>query len=111
MLVCWGVALRRDLLLPIAAKVGKSARRNLRFLHFRARCSLCGIVAAYHTPAGEFLFRFAKRIVSASAPLPLMHITNNLFGSTVEKVSGSGARGTDDASCATIMNTFCERVV
>ena len=29
-------ALRGDLLLPIAAKVGKSARRNLRFLHSRA---------------------------------------------------------------------------
>ena len=29
-------ALRRDLLLPIAAKVGKSARRNLRFLHLPA---------------------------------------------------------------------------
>ena len=29
-------ALRGDLLLPIAAKVGKSARRNLRFLHLRA---------------------------------------------------------------------------
>ena len=29
-------ALRSDLLLPIAAKVGKSARRNLRFLHLPA---------------------------------------------------------------------------
>ena len=33
-------ALRGDLLLPIAAKVGKNARRNLRFLHFWTRYGL-----------------------------------------------------------------------
>ena len=76
-------ALRSDLLLPIAAKVGKNARRNLRFLHFRARYTLYGIVIAYHTFTQDFLFRLVKRIVSAPAPLPLMPTPNNASGSTV----------------------------
>ena len=41
--------LRRDLLLPIAAKVGKNARRNLRFLHLRARYTLYKYVRFYRT--------------------------------------------------------------
>ena len=53
------------------AKVGKSARRNLRFLHFRARYILCELVIAYHTFTGDSFFRFDKRIASAPAPLPL----------------------------------------
>ena len=85
-------ALRGDLLLPIAAKVGKSARRNLRFLHFRARYILCGLVIAYHTFTQGFLLRLDKRIVSAPAPLPLMPTPNSAFGSIVEFMSGSGAR-------------------
>ena len=50
------------------------------------------IVSAYHTFTQDFLFRFVKRIVSASAPLPLIPAPNNAFSSTVENVSGSGAR-------------------
>ena len=42
-------ALRGDLLLPIAAKVGKNARRNLRFLHLRARYTLYKYVRFYRT--------------------------------------------------------------
>ena len=53
-------ALRGDLLLPIAAKVGKSARSNLRFLHFRACYNVYVIVNAYRTITGVFLFRFVK---------------------------------------------------
>ena len=64
-------ALRRDLLLPIAAKVGKNARRNLRFLHLWARYTLCEFVSFYHTFTQAFLFRIVKRIISAPAPLPL----------------------------------------
>ena len=36
---------------------------------------------------------------------------NNASVSTVENVSGSGARGTDDASYVTTTTVFCERVV
>ena len=35
-------ALRRDLLLPTVAKVGKSTGRNLRFLHLPARYAAYG---------------------------------------------------------------------
>ena len=101
---------RRDLLLPIAAKVGKSARRNLRFLHLRARYRAYRFVTACHTFTQNFLFRFVKRIAFAPAPLPLMPTPNNAFGSTVENVSGSGARGADDSSYVTISTVFCERV-
>ena len=85
-------ALRRDLLLSTVTKVGKSTGRNLRFLHFRARYGAYRIVSTYHTFTQDFLFRFVKRIVSASAPLPLISAPNSAFGSTVENVSGSGAR-------------------
>ena len=92
------------------AKVGKSARRNLRFLHFRARYTLYGIVGACRTFTQDFLFRFDKRTVSAPAPLPLTSTPKNTVGSTVRRrdaliappynalfstvdiVSGSGAR-------------------
>ena len=57
--------------MPIAAKVGKSAGRNLRFLHFRARYSVYEIVIVYRTITGDFLFLIRQRIVFASAPLPL----------------------------------------
>ena len=97
--------------MPIAAKVGKSARRNLRFLHFRARYTLYGIVGACRTFTQDFLFRFDKRIVSAPAPLPLMPTPNNASVSTVENVSGSGAKGTDDASYVTTTTVYCEHVV
>ena len=85
-------AFERDLLLPIAAKVGKNARRNLRFLHFRARYGAYRSKGAYHAFAGKFPFRFVKRIVSASAPLPLMPASDNALVSTVENVSGSGTK-------------------
>ena len=51
------------------AKVGKSARRNLRFLHFRARYTLYGIVGACRTFTQDFLFRFDKkdRLCSSAA--------------------------------------------
>ena len=89
----WGnFALRRDLLLSTVTKVGKSTGRNLRFLHFRARYGAYRIVSTYHTFTQDFLFRFVKRIVSASAPLPLIPATNSAFGSTVDNVSGNGAR-------------------
>ena len=39
-----------------------------------------------------------------------MPTPNNAFGSTVENVSGSGARGADDSSYVTISTVFCERV-
>ena len=39
------------------AKVGKSARRNLRFLHFLARYVLYKIEIAYRTFAENFSFR------------------------------------------------------
>ena len=60
------------------AKVGKSARRNLRFLHFRARYILCELVIAYHTFTQSFLLRLVKRIVSAPAPLPLPSAEKNI---------------------------------
>ena len=64
-------ASERDLLLATVPKVGKSTGRNLRFLHFRTRYSACRSRGVYHAFAGEFPFRFVKRIVSAPAPLPL----------------------------------------
>ena len=97
--------------MPIAAKVGKSARRNLRFLHFRARYILCGLVIAYHTFTQGFLLRLDKRIVSAPAPLPLIPTPNNAISSTVDNVSGSGARRIGDASYATITTISRERVL
>ena len=60
-------------------KVGKSARRNLRFLHFRARYVLCGLVIAYHTFTQDFLFRMVKRIISTPAPLPLTGAQRSLL--------------------------------
>ena len=60
------------------AKVGKSARRNLRFLHFRARYGLYGMVSACHAFTQVFLFRIVKRIVSAPAPLPLPSAEKNI---------------------------------
>ena len=96
--------------MPIAAKVGKSARRNLRFLHFRARYALCCFVRFYRTFTLDFLFRFHKRIVTASAPLPLMPTPNNASVATVEEVSGSGAKGIGDASYVTTTTVYCERV-
>ena len=91
---CSGIfrASERDLLLSTVTKVGKSTGRNLRFLHFRARYGAYRIVSTYHTFTQDFLFRFVKRIVSASAPLPLIPATNSAFGSTVDNVSGNGAR-------------------
>ena len=88
-----GFALRDDLLLSTVTKVGKNTGRNLRFLHFRACYNVYVIVNAYRTITGDFLFRFVKRIVSAPAPLPLMLTPNSASVSTVEIVSGSGARG------------------
>ena len=73
------------------AKVGKSAGRNLRFLHLRARYNAYEADNAYHTFTQDFLFCTVNRIVSAPAPLPLMRITHNAVGSAVEKMSGSGA--------------------
>ena len=93
------------------AKVGKSARRNLRFLHLRARYILCELVIAYHTFTGDSFFRFDKRIASAPAPLPLTSMSNNASASTVATVSGSGAGRIGDASYATITTISCERVV
>ena len=43
--------------------------------------------------------------------LPLMPTPNNASVSTVEHVSGSGAKGTVDASYTTIIAVFCERAV
>ena len=56
-------------------------------------------------------FSIRQRIVLSPAPLPLMLMSNNAAGSTVEKMSGSGARGTDDTSYDTKSNIPCERVV
>ncbi len=104
-------ASERDLLLSTVTKVGKSTGRNLRFLHLR-RAIPCTRAAVLTTrPRGTSFFRAVKRIVSAPAPLPLIPITNNTICSTVDNVSGSGARGTGDASYATISTVFCNRVV
>ena len=84
-------ALRGDLLLSTVTKVGKNAGRNLRFLHLPARYNAHEADNAYHTFTQDFLFCTVNRIVSAPAPLPLTRITNNAVGSTVEKMSGSGA--------------------
>ena len=86
-----GFAPRRDLLLSTVTKVGKSTGRNLRFLHFRACYALLNFDIMFRTFARIFLFRFVKRIVSASAPLPLMLAPNNALVSTVATMSGSGA--------------------
>ena len=83
---------RRDLLLSIVTKVGKSTGRNLRFPHLRARYTRLNFDIMFRTFTRSFLFRFVKRIASASAPLPLMPMTNNASASTVDTVSGSGAR-------------------
>ena len=83
---------RSDLLLSTVTKVGKSTGRNLRFLHFRARYALLNFDIMFRTFARIFLFRFVKRIVSASAPLPLMLAPNNALVSIVATMSGSGAR-------------------
>ena len=89
----------------------KRAGRNQRFLHFLARYNVYKFVVAYHTFTRNFPCRAVTRIVSASAPLPLIPTPNNASVSTVENVSGSGARGTDDASYVTTTTVFCERVV
>ena len=44
-------------------------------------------------------------------PLPLIITPNNASVSTVEKMSGSGARGIDDSSYAAKTTVSCERVV
>ena len=49
--------------------------------------------------------------LNAPTPLPLMPTPNSALCSTVENVSGSGARGTDDASYETTTTVFCKRVV
>ena len=46
------------LLFSSARKVAKRAGRNLRFLHFRARYTLCEYIGFYHTFTQFFLFRF-----------------------------------------------------
>ena len=78
-------ASERDLLLATVPKVGKSTGRNLRFLHFRTRYSACRSRGVYHAFAGEFPFRFVKRIVSAPAPLPLADAEKKSL-----RLSGSG---------------------
>ena len=84
-------ASERDLLLPIAAKGGKSARRNLRFLHLRARYAWCKNDGFHLTITQNFLFRSVNLIVSVPAPLPLNTTSNSAVGSTVDTISGSGA--------------------
>jgi hypothetical protein len=50
------------------------------------------MVSACHAFTQVFLFRIVKRIVSSPAPLPLIPTPNNAVGSTVDNISGSGAR-------------------
>ena len=104
-------ALRGDLLLSTVTKVGKNTGRNLRFLHFRARYNAYRIVVAYLAFTEDFLIRFDKKIVSAPAPLPLIPITNSLFGSTVALHERQRRRKKVDSSFATKSTVFCERVV
>ena len=56
-----------------------------------ALCSVrtCDCIPHVHV---KFPFSLRCRIVSAPAPLPLIPTPNNAFGSTVESMSGSGAR-------------------
>ena len=102
---------RSDLLLSTVTKVGKSTGRNLRFLHLRARYALTQICGHIPHVRMRFPFSFCYRIVSAPAPLPLIITPNNASVSTVEKMSGSGARGIDDSSYAAKTTVSCERVV
>ena len=57
-------------------------------------CALCCVQDYGCMPRVYTILSFSvcKRIVSASVPLPLIPIANNLFDSIVEKMSGSGAR-------------------
>ena len=50
----------RDLLLPMAAKVGKSTGRNQRFLHLLAHYARRKSDAACHTFTQIFLYRSVK---------------------------------------------------
>ena len=104
-------ASERDLLLSTVTKVGKSTGRNLRFLHLRARYALTQICGHIPHVRMRFPFSFCYRIVSAPVPLPLIITPNNASVSTVEKMSGSGARGIDDSSYAAKTTVSCERVV
>ena len=56
-----------------------------------ALCSVrtCDCIPHVHV---KFPFSLRCRIVSAPAPLPLIPTPNNAFGSTVESMSGSGAK-------------------
>ena len=92
-------------------KVGKNTGRNLRFLHFRARYILCGLVIAYHTFTQGFLLRLDKRIVSVPAPLPLMPTPNSAFSSTVASHERQRRKKKVDASYVTITTVFYKRVV
>ena len=103
-------ALRSDLLLPVAAGVfsffvsdgpisfnserngGKNAGKNYVFAFPHALCPSQICCCAPHVHA-DLPVSFRQRIVSATAPLPLMPTPNNVFGSTVATVSGSGAGG------------------
>ena len=113
MLLCLkeGISRRkRDLLLSTVTKVGKNTGRNLRFLHFRARYVLCGLVIAYHTFTQGFLLRLDKRIVSAPAPLPLMPTPNNASVSTVAPYERQRRKKKVNTSYETKPTVFRERV-
>ena len=104
-------ALRSDLLLSTVTKVGKNTGRNLRFLHLRARYILCELVTAYHTFTKGFLFCLVKRIVSASAPLPLMPTPNSAFSSTAASHERQRRKTGANASYVTKSNISRERAV
>ena len=59
----------------------------------------------------RFSFLFCYRIVSAPAPLPLIPITNNDFGSTVASHERQRRKKKIDSSFAAITNIYRERAV
>ena len=98
-------------LFPVAGKAGKRARRNQWFLHFLARYNVYKFADAYHTFTQNFRPRLGKRIVSASASLPLMSTLNTAFASTVAAHERQRRRKKTNSSYATIVTDSCEREV
>ncbi len=66
---------------------------------FKTSCALCFelISGLYRTVAGISFCRAVKRIVSASAPLPLVSATAEPGASTFQSKSGGEKRSRDDA--------------
>ena len=97
--------------LSIAKERGKERQQEPRFLHLLARYALCKIADVYRTFAQNFLFSFCYRIVSATAPLPLMPTPNNAVVSAVAAHERQRRRKEVNASYVAITTVFREREV